>query len=242
MSGIRYFVDGASLVFTPGIRRFVFIPLTINLLLFSFLSYWVLQQFDGWTALLLSYLPEFLVEYANWLVSFLLGAFILVTAGYSFSVIANFIAAPFNGFLAERIEIAATGSGPAPEPLSKMIPRTLLREVEKLIYFIPRAIAVFLASLFLSFIPLINFFAPLLPLVWGAWSMAIQYADYAFDNHQTPFKEVRKALRTRLSDTLMFGGVVLLVTTIPLANLLVIPVAVTGATLYFSKRFKSSLS
>ncbi len=238
MRGVGYFFDGLSLVFTPGIRRFVFIPLLINLVLFAGLTYWVLQQFDGWTAFLLSMLPEFMVKYASWLVSFVLGAFILVSAGYSFSIVANFIAAPFNGFLAERIEIAASGSGPAPEPLGKMIVRTFFREVEKLIYFIPRAIAVFVAALMLSFVPLINFFAPLLPLIWGAWSLAIQYTDYAFDNHQTPFKDVRVAMRSNLSDTLSFGAVVMFVTTIPLANLLVIPVAVTGASLYYVKQFK----
>ncbi|TMP66929.1 sulfate transporter CysZ, partial [Pseudoalteromonas ruthenica] len=48
--GMEYFFSGFSLITRKGLKRFVFIPLVINILLFGsslfFLYYWLVQGFD----------------------------------------------------------------------------------------------------------------------------------------------------------------------------------------------------
>ena len=62
---------------------------------------------------------------------------------FTFTMLANVIAAPFNGFLAEKVEVVVRGTDDFPAfswgELIAMIPRTLAREMRKLGYFLPRA-------------------------------------------------------------------------------------------------------
>ena len=46
LSGASYFFKGFELIRMKGVRRFVFIPLAINLLLFSFAFSYLLNQID----------------------------------------------------------------------------------------------------------------------------------------------------------------------------------------------------
>ncbi len=107
---------------------------------------------------------------------------------YGFSVVANFIAAPFNGILSERVEQRLRGNSLSTElSLLQMIPGTLARELAKLAYFLPRV----LLLLILGFIPLINLATPVLWFIFSAWMMAIQYIDYPMDNNGLTFKRMK---------------------------------------------------
>ena len=63
--------------------------------------------------------------------------------------------------------------------------------------------------------------------------MAIQYTDYAADNHQLDFHALRHRLRQRQRTSFSYGGFILLGSMIPLLNIFVPPVAVAGATIYW---------
>jgi CysZ protein len=88
------------------------------------------------------------------------------------------------------------------------------------------------------------FFIPLLgQLMWflfTAWMMAIQYCDYAYDNHKVPFDTMRKQLRADLGGSYGFGMTVAVASMVPFLNLLVMPIAVCGATALWVDRFKTS--
>jgi len=69
---------------------------------------------------------------------------LLLMVFFTFTLLANIIAAPFNGFLAEKVEVVVRGEDTFPpfswNELLAMVPRTLKRELRKLSYFLPRAI------------------------------------------------------------------------------------------------------
>lgn len=147
-----------------------------------------------------------------------------------FSTLANWIAAPFNGLLAEQLEARLTGATPPDTGIlgiMKDVPRIMKREWQKLAWYLPRAIVL----LILYFIPGIGqTVAPVLWFLFSAWMLAIQYCDYPFDNHKVPFKEMRTALRSRKVTNMQFGALTSLFTLIPVLNLFIMPVAVCGAT------------
>ncbi|WP_186731598.1 EI24 domain-containing protein, partial [Vibrio cyclitrophicus] len=80
----------------------------------------------------------------------LLALTILATLSYFFSTLANFIAAPFNGLLAEKVEEYLTGQKVNDDGFTavlKDVPRVLAREWRKLLYILPKAIGLFLLLL-----------------------------------------------------------------------------------------------
>ncbi|WP_318514602.1 sulfate transporter CysZ [Photobacterium leiognathi] len=228
-SGAGYFFQGLKLVTQPGIRRFVIIPLIINILLLGGAFATLLTHLSGWIDGWLSYLPSWL-EWLSYVLWPLIAIAALVTFSYFFSTIANWIAAPFNGLLAEYLEAKLTGKE-APDDgfkaLIKDLPRTMGREWTKLKYYLPKAIGL----LILMWIPAIGqTISPVLWFLFSAWMMTIQYVDYPFDNHKVPFIDMRDALKENRGRALSFGAVVMFFTMTPIINLLVMPVAVCGAT------------
>ncbi len=233
-SGIACLAEGARLLTLPKLRIFILVPLLVNFLLFILATTILVQQFEGAMNAVEGWLPSWL-SFLAWIFWLLFAFVILLVYGYSFSLITNLIAAPFNGLLAEKIEAHITGTPPDGEPLSKMIPRTIGRELVKLWYFISRGLLVALGLLALSFVPGLNLLVSVLGLLWGAWSMAIQYVDYPADNHQRPFIDLRRHLGRYRLDSFGFGGLVMLGNMVPLLNIFVMPIAVAGATVFWVK-------
>ena len=224
--GAGYFIKGFELIRTPGIRRFVFIPLSVNLVLFSYAFYYMFLQLEGYMLTL----EDWLGEAFAWLSNFiwpLAVLFILVVFSFIFSSVANWLAAPFNGLLSEKVEALLTDKplhdGSAFDVV-KDIPRTLSREVSKLGYYLPRAAGFFLLYWILPVVGQILWF------LFLAWMMAVQYKDYPFDNHKISFARMRQALKQRQGLSYSFGITTAVFSMIPLVNLVVMPVAICGAT------------
>jgi CysZ protein len=141
--------------------------------------------------------------------------------------VANWLAAPFNGLLSEKVEALLTD-----QPLNnggafdvvKDIPRTLSRELSKLGYYLPRAAGFFLLYWILPIVGQVLWF------LFLAWMMAVQYKDYPFDNHKISFARMRQALKQRQGLSYSFGITTAVFSMIPLVNLVVMPVAICGAT------------
>ena len=227
-SGLKYFFEGFNIMMRPGLRRFVFIPILVNVIVLGLSFMWLFSQVDSWIASILSYLPNWL-HWLSYILWPLILASILFIFAYFFSTLANIIAAPFNGFLAERVEEELTGVNAKELPWSdfvKDIPRMINREFVRLGYYLPRA----LLLLIISFIPVINLIAPLLWFLFGAWMMSIQYCDYAFDNHKISFTSMKETMKKDRLNNMPFGALVAIITMIPLVNLFIMPAAVCGAT------------
>ncbi len=232
LSGPQYLGEGLKLILSPGLRLFVLLPLTLNLVLFIALIGFAMQQFSGWVEAFMPSLPSWasFLEYLIWPLFVIL---VLLMVFFSFTMIANIIAAPFNGFLAEKVEVVVRGQDDFPPfswaELTAMVPRTVGRELRKLGYFLPRAIGL----LILSFIPGVNLVATPLWFLFGVWMMAVQYIDYPADNHKLGWNEMLAWLREKRWQSLGFGGSVYLALLIPFVNIVMMPAAVAGATLFW---------
>lgn len=232
LSGPDYLREGLKLVLSPGLRLFVLLPLTINLILFVALIGFAVRQFNGWLASLMGSLPGWL-SFLDFLLWPLFVVLLLLMVFFTFTLLANIIAAPFNGFLAEKVEVVVRGEDTFPpfswNELLAMVPRTLKRELRKLSYFLPRAIGL----LILSLIPGLNLIATPLWLLFGVWMMAVQYIDYPCDNHKVSWDDMLAWLRAKRWQSLGFGGITYVALLIPFVNILMMPAAVAGATLFW---------
>jgi len=225
-SGASYFFKGFSLIRQKGIRRFVFIPLAINALLFSFAFYFVYLELNTYMESIMSWLPSWL-DWLSVILWPLAVITILVIFSFIFSTVANWLAAPFNGLLSEKMEAMLSGNE-APKgsmlDIVKDVPRTLSREWQKLAYYLPRAIGFFIIMWLLPVVGQVIWF------LFIAWMMAIQYKDYPFDNHKVPFATMKQILKQNQGISYSFGLTVAVFSMIPIVNLVVMPVAICGAT------------
>lgn len=228
-----YFLQGLKLLSQKGLKRFVLIPLLINLLLFSVAFYWLWQLLRQMISAIQSWLPAWL----HWLEYLLipLGLFsLIISFAYSFTLVANIIAAPFNGLLSEKTEALLRGqtiSHTSVKQFLQACPRLLAREWQKLCYLLPRAVILFILC---WFIPVVG------PFMWfacSAWFYSLQYLDYPFDNNNVSFDLLRAELRKAPALSLSFGSAAALCSMVPLLNLLVMPAAVCGATALWCARF-----
>jgi len=236
-AGVQHLWVGFKLLSKPGVRAFVFIPLTINALLFMGAIYLLSHYFDGWMEQLLGWLPNWLsfIESILWL---LFAILVLVVVAFTFTVLANLIAAPFNAFLAEAVERQLTGkvANPSQRRLMSEVGRSVMREFLKMRYYLPRL----LGLVVLGFIPVLNSVSPLLWALFSIWMMALQYLDYPMDNNAVSFPSMRQLLAQRRLTTVGFGGTVLLASMIPVVNWVVMPSAVAGATALWLKDYREN--
>jgi CysZ protein len=241
LSGIEFFLQGFKLISQPGLRTFVLVPLCINLLLFSGAFYALYLQLGPLMDSLMSRVPDFLswLHYLLWPILLLCILFIF---SYLFSTVANLISAPFNGLLAEKVEQHLTGQPVNDDGLKQVIkdiPRALKREVDKMVYFIPKAIG----CLILFLIPVIGqTVAPVLWFLLSCWMMAIQYVDYGFDNHKLSFPVMRDTLKTKRMSNLSFGCIATILSAIPIVNLIVMPVGVCGGTAMWVAHYRKDMT
>ncbi len=233
--------SGWQLIWSPGLRRYVCLPLLINVLVFVGLGWLLFGTFNDWMSNL-SVFERFsdvwLVGKLQSLIKFLAGAVLIVILLFSLTLLANLIGAPFNSLLAEKAEAKLTGVPSTQDGsvafLIKSIPQSIASEIAKLFYLILWMIPILLLHLF----PLTTVIAPLFLFLFGAWMFALEYIDYPMGNHGLGFGKVKKALKTKRSLAMGFGSVVALLSIIPVVNLIVMPWAVASATVLYVEHFK----
>lgn len=236
---LGYLGQGLSLAKSPGLRGYVIIPMIFNVLVFGGLYYlsghwlvgWIGTETANWqltgSLAFLNGAVHFLINAAMVLVwILLLGLFASV-----FTVGVQLIAAPFMGFLAEKVDLQTTGRQPSDESIAAMTVRTFKRELRKTWYWLWRALLILLVVLVIYFIPVINVFASAVWFLWTGWLIGMQYLDYAADARQTPFEVMLERMKRKRWLVLTFGSVVLGLTMLPLVNLFIMPVAVIAGTL-----------
>lgn len=228
--------------FRKSFRSFVILPLVANLFALGVLVWMVFDYIsDSWLVALTDYLPSWLDSVAGWMNTLLLGALFTLTLPVLlilFTMLANLLAAPFNGLLSERV-LLQLDAETEPMPLTvyhltRMVGRTLVREFQKLSWYLPRAFALVLFSL----IPGLNVVMPVIWVLFSAWMLGLQYLDYAAEIQGLNFQQTRKRLWRFWGKTLGFGLIALAGTLVPILNFWIIPIAVIAASLFWAEQFQ----
>jgi CysZ protein len=229
VSGAGYLFAGIKLITRPGLRRFVLVPLLINILVFSAAIWYGISQFESFLFWMESNIPSWL-HWLDWILWPLFVLVLVILVFYSFTLVANLLASPFNSLLAEKVELHLTGrpldeGGGWKKALVELLP-TLLDEVKKLLF----AAVLAIPFLILFLIPGINLAAPLLWFLYTAWILTLEYSDFPMGNHGLKFAEMRARLRRKRLLGLSFGAATAGMTMVPVLNFIVMPSAVAGAT------------
>lgn len=244
IAATAYLPRGWELIRQRGIRRYVLMPLAVNVLVFAGLGWWLWSSFDTWLASFEAFDGEgegawLVLEWLGTLVRIVGALALLVVSVYLFTFGANLIAAPFNGLLSERVERHLLGQPPAHDTawseFFRNLPRTITGELRKWAYVLMWLVPLLL----LQWIPPFSFVAPLLLFVFGAWVLAIEYVDYPMGNRGHDFSAVRTRLRAHRGIALGFGTATALLTLVPIVNLVAMPIAVAGATALYLERMNA---
>lgn len=236
LTGFTYVGKGFRLIFKPGVRRFVVIPFLINLVISSAAIYWGYGQLNDW-------LGHSLPTWLNWLRWLVVPVFI-VTASiimfYSFTLLANLIAAPFNSALSEKIEAHLNGnennSSGGLLSVAKETPAAIFSELKKLAY-----LGLWVIPLLILFIiPGVNIIAPIAWGLFSMWMLALEYTDYPMGNNDFSFTQGKRLLKQYKRLAWGFGGGILLITFIPVLNFFAMPVGVAGATALWVEKLQSN--
>ncbi len=229
ITGAAYLLRGLELVLKPRMRRYVIVPAAINALLFAL----VIWLGAGW---IWDFSRDLLPDWLDWLAFVLVPVFLLLSAVavfFTFTMLANLIASPFNGMLAEAVETRLTGREAGAATLGKIMKDVgvaIASELRKLGYILVRLVPLLL----LFFVPVVG------PMVWAlfsAWMLAISFADYPMGNHGIAFPDQRRILGERRWLVLGFGLAVMAAMTVPVVNFFVMPCAVAGATVMWVEVF-----
>lgn len=216
----------------PGMLKYLAIPFTINLLIFTLSVYFGLDLFEG---LLETYAPSTevwygaILYYLAWTVAMLLTA---VVVFFSFTVIGNLIASPFNELLSEHAEALKVGRKPD-ERFSvgrfwKEGKHALIVEIKKLSVFI----FCMLILLAINFVPGIGslIYAVLAP-IFTLFFLVVEYMAFVLMRKQLTFTEQRRYISQKPVLMTGFACGVFCLLAIPFVQFFCIPLAVVGATL-----------
>lgn len=229
VSGAGYLFKGIKLIAQPGLRRFVAMPLLINILVFSTAIWYGVTRFESFLVWMETKIPSWL-QWLDWILWPLFVVALAVLVFYSFTMVANLLASPFNSLLAEKVELYLTDrplnqGGGWKKALIELVP-TLLDELRKLLF----AALLAIPFLILFLIPGVNLAAPVLWFLYTAWVLTLEYSDYPMGNNGLKFREMRARLGKRRTLSLGFGAAAAGLTMVPVLNFIVMPSAVAGAT------------
>lgn len=248
--GIGYVSEGLRLARQPAMRPFVLVPLIVNVLLFAVAGYLVVQYAYAWiggldlTVDLWSFLDwaegavNATLDLLKWFLFAAIILFLLFFMGSTFTMVAHLLLSPFVGILGERAEKELHTPAFPQHTLLQIAWRTTKREIRKLVYWLVRAVGLGLVTLVIYFIPVVNALVPVIWFLFGAWILALQYIDVPADNNGRSFEEVLQLMRQNRAAVMGFGSVIMVVTSVPVLNLFVIPVAVCGGVVFWVRKIQ----
>ena len=233
-AGFLYpFRAGQFIKKNPVLYKYIFIPLMISVTVFSLAGYWGLQVFDYFVN---QNIPQDDIWY--WLllnkliwISAILVTFILVF--FSFTVLGNLIASPFNDILSEKSEEILSGKVADAGSFHlvlfmKETGKTLLNESLKISLFVCCMIFLFALNL----LPVLgSMLYGALAFLLTVYFLVIEYTGFVFSRKRLTFKNQRKFIKKNRLLCAGFGCGAFILLAIPFVQFFSIPMGVVGATL-----------
>jgi CysZ protein len=249
---------------TPRLWGYVLVPILVNLVagigLYAGLLFpgwqWVNALVAGldaktnaWIANLPAWLSwlsvlDFLDAWLGWLLRVVLVLLLLVATGFLLVQFGVILGAPFYGQLSEQLELLRTGKLPAAEPqtaatILRDIGRALAQELNKL----GLAVKVGVPLLLLNLVPGVGTaISSVGGVALAATLVCIDFLDAPLERRRLPFAEKLGAIRRSLPASGSFALVCLGLVSVPLLNLLAVPLCVASGTLFFCDRIWPSFN
>ncbi|MGF1523238.1 MAG: EI24 domain-containing protein [Leptolyngbyaceae cyanobacterium] len=230
----------------PSLRPFILIPLGINILLgiglYSVGIWWGLRHIDIWTLQLMNWLePVWLDTIVRILTPVIRGILLIVlfiVLGFVLLQFGSILGSPFYGQLSEKLEALRTGSALSPEAMGggailRDIWRAILFELKKLLLLLGGGGLLLLSN----FVPGLGaIVTPIGSLALGVTLLCLDMFDAPLERRRLKFRQKLGLIFRSLPASASFGFVCLGLVSIPLMNLLAIPLCVTAGTLFFCDR------
>jgi CysZ protein len=238
LAGLAYPFRAIGLIRrNPDLWGLILAPIGINLLVGIVLYATLLTAGLDRIEATVAGLPEWAAGVA-WLLRILLAIVLFVVIGYLLVRFGVVLGSPFYGQLSERLEQRLTGSAPSVTPLTAAgvvydIWRALLHELKKLLL----ALVIGLPLLLIGLIPVAGQIVSVVgQILLGSLIACLDFFDAPLERRRVRFREKLGSVRATFPASLGFGLICLGLVSLPLINLLALPVCVTAGTLFLCER------
>jgi CysZ protein len=240
---------------TPKLWGYLVAPIIVNILvslgLYAGLLFPGLDRIDALQLSIASRAEAAIAKLPAWLhwldvASVFVGGFLdlvlilllLVVTGFAIAQFGTLLGAPWYGQLAERIEISQLGKENLPQPegplaIVRDISRALLFEIKKLVL----ALSLIVIFFIIGNVPIAGaIVAGTGGLITSTLITCLDFLDAPLERRRLRFRDKLGTVLTHLPATAGFGLVCLFAVSIPIVNLVSVPVCVTAGTLFFCDR------
>ena len=232
-SGFFYpFKAGKFLAGHPSLLRFVLIPFLVNVSIFSGIVYFGAQFFNEFVV---SLIPSgeawywVVIYYTLWIIAVAVTG---VLVFFTFTVVGNLIASPFNDILSTKTEELILGL----RSDEKFSMQQFWRDSLQILGTEIKKIAIFVAIMGVLF--LLNFLPGLGSMVFSVCAflltvffLVLEYFGFVAYRKRMSFQDQRRFIWSRFSMSFGFGVGVMAILAVPFLNFICIPLGVIGATL-----------
>jgi CysZ protein len=241
----------------PYLWRYLIIPILVNLILglgiYAELLYlgwtasqeWILD-WTIWVDKAIANLPpwlyflEIILVGLAWIVRVLVGLLLLIGTGFVLAQFGVLLGAPWYGKLSEQLEKIKTGDVVNIEVgLVRDVGRALVFELKKLFLLVSLGLPLLIFNVVAGIGAVISTIGG---LILTATLVCLDFLDSPLERRRLKFRQKLAIIYKNLPATAGFGLVCLFLISIPLLNLVTIPMCLAGGTLFFCDRIYPRLS
>lgn len=218
-------LQGIQLLSHPQLRKYLLIPLFINIVLYS--CAFVLG-YHSVSAIIQQLLPNWL-SWLNWVFWPLFFISFFIIGFFTFTLLANLIAAPYYSQLSAQVLRLISDQ-----------PQTITEQAWHVVFFgelrrLAYLLAWMLPLLVLFLIPVVNLIAPIIWSGFAFWAVSMEFMAYPLENSGLTFVEQKEFMQQTRWSGFCFGCLIGICLTLPVINLFIGQAAVIGATIYVDK-------
>jgi len=175
-------------------------------------------------------IPDGLAIALLWVIRLILTLVLLLVTGFIFLQFGVLLGSPWYGKLSEELEKMQTGQVTIVEVgVVRDVGRAILYELKKLVL----SLGIGLPLFFFGFVPLVTAIAAPLSIAVADTIVCLDFLDAALERRRLRFREKLGVFVKTLPASASFGLVCLGLVSIPLINLVLIPICVAAGTLFF---------